>query len=108
MRRRGADESGLPERLLRLQVDDWPDPGPEPWWRAGSSMEDWQLHEARRRWRAARMDWVRRTGRTRAVVDALFGPGYDPASGDERAGVRERRLLERMLLPRSEWTHDAA
>jgi hypothetical protein len=50
------------------------------------------------------MEWVRETGRTAAVVDALFGPGYDAATDDPQAGVRERRRLERMLLPRSEWT----
>ena len=107
MRERAVGRVMPPLRLLRLRVAEWPAPGPEPvWW--GDVPEPWALHEARLHWWRARMEWVRQVGPTAAAVDALFGPGYDPASDDPRAGVRERRRLERMLLPRSEWTRVAA
>jgi hypothetical protein len=76
------------------------------WW--GEVPEPWALHEARLHWWRARMEWVRQVGATTAALAALFGPGYDPASDDPRSGVRERRRLERTLLPRAEWTHAAA
>jgi len=103
VRKRGSGQSGPPERLLRLRVADWPDPGPEPHWWHDDGAETWPLHTARIAWQLARMDWIRDNGRTAAVLDALFGPDFDPAS-DDRAGVRERRRLERVMLARDEWT----
>jgi hypothetical protein len=108
MRRRSAGGSVPPERLLRLRVEDWPEPGPEPVWWASDDPEPWALHEARLRWHRARAEWVCQTGRTAAVVDSLFGPGYDAQTDDPRAASRERRRIERIYLPRAEWTHHAA
>ena len=103
MRRYGS-RLDLPERLLRLRVEEWPEPGPQPLWWEDRGSDTWVLREARLRWQRARMEWVRDHGRTAPVVAMLFGRGFDPASDDPRAGVRERRRLERTLLPREEWT----
>jgi hypothetical protein len=58
----------LPERLLRLRVEEWPESGPQPLWWGERGSDTWVVFEARLRWQ------------------------------------RARRRLERMLLPREEWT----
>jgi hypothetical protein len=68
----------LPERLLRLRVEEWPEPGPQPLWWGERGSDTWVVFEARLRWQRARMEWIRDKGRTAAVVAMLFGEVFDP------------------------------
>ncbi len=99
MRRRGAGGDAPPRHLLKLDLADWPDPGPPPaWWREETAEEPWRPHRARRAWSRARRDWVRYSGGIDAV-NAMYGEGFDAQEPDSRFAERERSIMLAVAVP---------